>query len=75
MWARLTMYSKSTCWRRLNEWTERDVFLKMFRTLLAELNATNRIDWEEAFIDGTFASAKKGGTKSGKQNAVRAQRL
>lgn len=55
--------SKSTCWRRLSEWTEYGVFGEIFKAFLAELNSEDRIDWEESFIDGTFASAKKGAKK------------
>lgn len=66
--------SASTCWRRLHEWTEQGIFLKMFRAFLAELNAKTRIDWEESFVDGTFASAKKGAKKLAKQSAVKVRR-
>jgi transposase len=55
--------SPSTCWRQLYEWEQTGVFIKMWRTFLAELNADDRIKWEEAFADGTFATAKKGGPR------------
>ncbi len=66
--------SASTCWRRLREWTDQGVFLKMFRAFLAELNAGTKVDWEESFVDGTFASAKKGAKKLARQNAAKVQR-
>jgi transposase len=63
--------SASTCWRRLHEWTERGAFPTMFRSFLSELNAANQIDWEESFVDGTFASSKKGVQRSVRPNAVK----
>lgn len=66
--------SRTTCWRRLHEWTNQGIFLSIFRNFLAELNANSKIDWEESFIDGTFASAKKGVRRSAKQNVGKDQR-
>jgi transposase len=56
----------STCWRRLKEWEIAGIFVKMWRTFLSIMNAEDRIIWSEAFADGTFAAAKKGGRKVGK---------
>lgn len=36
------------------------------RTFLAELDARGALGWQEAFIDGSFAPAKKGGPCVGK---------
>lgn len=58
--------SYSTCRRRLLEWEERGIWLKVWRTLLAELDETQQLDWEEC-----FASAKKGGVASERPNAER----
>lgn len=55
----------STCWRRLRDWQKAGVFVKMWRSFLSVLNGADRIFWDEAFADGTFAAAKKGGPKSG----------
>jgi len=57
---RKTFSSKSTCWRKLKEWTDLGVFTVILGSFLAEMNGGNQIDWEESFVDGTFASAKKG---------------
>lgn len=65
--------SPSTCWRRLRIWEEQGVWLKVWRAFLTELNEKERIDWSEAFIDGTFAPAKKGATASERRSAGRAQ--
>lgn len=58
--------SPSTCWRRLKLWEEHGVWLDIWRTFLAQLDAAGALDWEEAFIDGSFAPAKKGARASGK---------
>jgi transposase len=63
--------SASTCWRRLREWEEQDVWLKAWRTFLAQLDEQGQLDWAETFADGSFAPAKKGAAVSGRPNAVR----
>ena len=64
----------ATCWRRLRSWEEAGVFVKVWRAFLSALNADERIVWEEAFADGTFASAKKGAPKLVRLAKGRAQR-
>jgi transposase len=58
--------SPATCWRRLRDWEEQGVWLTIWRAFLAELNHRGQLDWSESFLDGSFAPAKKGATKSGK---------
>ncbi len=65
--------SPSTCWRRLRDWEEQDVWLKAWWAFLAQLDAQGQLDWAEAFADGSFAPAKKGGPASGQRNAARAR--
>lgn len=67
--------SGSTCWRRLKLWSEQDVWLNMWRAFLRELDDGQLLDWEECFVDGTFASAKKGAMPSEKPSGARAQSL
>ena len=67
--------SPSTCWRRLREWEEQGVWLKVWRAFLGELDEQGRIDWEETFADGTFSPAKKGVPASEKPNAERVRSL
>jgi len=55
--------SPSTCWRRLRDWEGQGVWLTIWRAFLAELNQHGQLDWSESFLDGSFASAKKGGRK------------
>jgi transposase len=63
--------SPSTCWRRLRDWEEQDVWLDIWRKFLGELDEAGRLDWEETFADGSFAPAKKGAIASEKPNAER----
>ncbi|GAA3834410.1 hypothetical protein GCM10022403_079050 [Streptomyces coacervatus] len=53
--------SGQTCWRRLGRRHEAGVFGKLHRILLAELNATDRIDWTRACVDASHVKAKKRG--------------
>jgi transposase len=61
----------STCWRRLRDWEEQDIWLKIWRTFLGELNERQQLKWSESFVDGSFAPAKKGATKSAKPSGAR----
>jgi len=65
--------SPSTCWRKLRDWEQRDVWLTIWRTFLGQLNRKGRLDWSEAFIDGSFAAAKKGAMESGRPSGARVQ--
>jgi transposase len=65
--------SPTTCWRRLCQWEEQDVWLNIWRAFLGELDAAGLLDWEETFADGSFAPAKKGALASERPNAARVQ--
>ena len=57
--------SPSTCWRRLRDWEEQDVWLKIWRTFLGELN--ERQHWSGASRSGRqFCSCEKRGCGVGK---------
>jgi hypothetical protein len=43
----------------------------VLEALALDLKIRGNLDVKEAFIDGSFAPAKKGVSRSGKQNAVR----
>jgi hypothetical protein len=49
--------SPCTCWRRLNCWEERELWLKIWRIFLSQLDASGLLDWKEAFIDASFTPA------------------
>src|SRR3989442_12642705 len=63
----------STCWRRLRDWEEQDIWLKVWRAFLGELNERQQLKWSESFLDGSFAPAKKGAAESEKPSGVRAR--
>jgi transposase len=65
--------SPTTCWRRLQEWEETDLWLDIWRTFLAELDEKHRLDWRESFADASFAPAKKGALESGLPAKARAR--
>lgn len=52
--------SDMTCWRRIKWWINAGAFDDLHRTLLAQLNAENEIDWSRAVIDGSYIDTKKG---------------
>jgi transposase len=59
----------STCWRRLRMWEEQGVWLRAWRKLLAQMDERKLLDWEEAFLDATFVTAKKGASPSARHVA------
>jgi transposase len=65
--------SASTCWRRLRQWEEQDVWLKIWRQFLSELDQQGRLDWSESFLDGSFAPAKKGAPASARPSGAKAR--
>jgi transposase len=66
---------KSTVHDRLQRWTLDGTLEKLWRAFLAQLQEREQIRWDECFVDGTFVPAKKGGSKSAKPSAARAQSL
>ena len=65
--------SASTCWRRLKDWEEEGIWLKMWRAFLAELDEEGTLNWGEIFLDGSFVLAKKGGPAWVKPNVAKVQ--
>ena len=65
--------SPSTCWRRLKRWEEQGVWLRAWRTFLGALDEEGLLEWEESFLDGSFAPAKKGALRSVKPSVARGQ--
>ena len=63
--------SPSTCWRRLQHWQEQGVWLDAWRALLGGLDEEGLLRWDETFLDGSFAPAKKGASRSVKPSAAR----
>ena len=52
--------SPTTAWRRLKSWEETAVWENIWRTVLASLEAQDKLEWAQAFLDGSFVPAKKG---------------
>ena len=64
-----------TCHRRFQQWVRQGVLEQVLHTLASTLLEQGRIDLSEAFIDGTFVPAKRGGpavgpTKRGKGTKI-----
>lgn len=65
--------SPSTCWRRLQEWEESGLLLEVWRAFLSLLDVEGLLVWEETFLDGSFAPAKKGEPPSVRRSEGRAR--
>jgi transposase len=63
-----------TCHRRFQQWVRQGVFRRIAQELVEDLNEHGKIDIREAFIDGSFAPAKKGVLLSARQSAAKAPR-
>ena len=63
-----------TCHRRFQQWSRDGTIEKILYRLARHLQERGGIDLTEAFIDGTFAGAKKGGLPSGKRRRARGPR-
>ena len=64
-----------TCHRRFQQWVRSGILKGVFEALAVDLKARGLLDVREAFIDGSFASAKKGAGRSGRRSVVRVPRL
>lgn len=63
-----------TCHRRFQQWAQDGTVEKILRALAEDLEQRGGIDLSEAFIDGTFSPARKGGSVSGKPRKARGPR-
>jgi len=63
--------SYQTCHRRFQQWVRSGIMRGVLEALAEDLRIQGRLDLREAFIDGSFAPAKKGASKLGRQNAAR----
>jgi len=52
--------SGSTCYRRLDEWQQANVWKRLHQLLLAELRAAGQLEWSRAVVDSSHLQAKKG---------------
>jgi transposase len=63
-----------TCWRRHRQWTEAGVWHRVWKLVLAELDAAGRLDTSELVVDGTFVEAKRGAPASARAGSGRGRR-
>ena len=63
-----------TCHRWFQKWVRQSVFKRIAQELAEDLYERGQIDIREAFIDGSFALAKKGVWLSARQSAAKAPR-
>ena len=63
-----------TCHRWLQQWRKQGVFEHILVALAEDLRERGDIDLREAFIDGTFAPAKKGALQWEKPSGAKAPR-
>ena len=61
-----------TCHRRFQEWVRNGTIAAILTALAKDMEERGKIRVAECFIDGTFASAKKGGHAWAQQNGERA---
>jgi len=75
-WYALPRYypSYQTCHRYFQEWARKGILKEIVHALAEDLHERGRLDLSEAFIDGTFAGAKKGALPSGRPSAGKARR-
>lgn len=63
-----------TCHRWFQEWAQTGLLEAIFREVARDLRERGGIDVTEAFIDGSFAGAKKGGSASDRRSGGRGRR-
>ena len=64
-----------TCHRRFQQWIREGKLVEALRLLAKHLHERGKLHLDEAFVDATFASAKKGASRSARPSAARAPRL
>jgi transposase len=63
--------SPATGWRRFSAWSKNGTWERMWRTLLSQLDAQGKLEWAQAFLDGSFVPAKKGDLASATRRSAR----
>ena len=66
--------SYQTCHRRFQQWVRSGVMKGVLEALALDLKARGALDVREAFIDGSFAPAKKGVPRLEKQSVAKARK-
>jgi transposase len=55
--------SRATCHRRFQQWCRDGSFQRAWGALMRAMDRRHRLDWSEAYIDGSFVKAKKGASE------------
>ena len=66
--------SYQTCQGRFQQWVQSGILRGVLEALAEDLHVQGRLDVREAFIDGSFAPAKKGALRLEKRSVVKGQR-
>jgi transposase len=66
--------SYQTRHRRFQQWVRSGIMRGVLEALAEDLRIRGRLDIREAFIDGSFAPAKKGDRRSGKRSVAKERR-
>jgi transposase len=66
--------SGSTCYRRMVEWQEAEVWDRLHALLLAELHAAGELEWQRAVADATHVPAKKGAPRRARARLIEPKR-
>ena len=62
--------SGSTCYRRLDEWQEAEVWERLHALLLRELRAAGELEWARAVADSSHVQAKKGAPRRARARLI-----
>ena len=65
--------SGMTCWRRLKEWNDAGVWVKLHQVILQKLENAGKLNWRRAAIDASSVRAMRGGEKTGPNPTDRAK--
>ena len=63
-----------TCHRRFQQWVREGRLVEVLRLLARQLHERGKLNLDEAFVDATFASAKKGALPLAQPSAAKARR-
>ena len=66
--------SYQTCHRRFQQWVRTGIMKGLLEALALDLKTRGVLDVREAFIDASFAPAKKGAPKLERQSAAKARK-
>lgn len=66
--------SGKTAWKRFTQWKKQGIWRQVWQRLLVMLEKQDKLVWEVSYLDGTFASAKKGDQKLVRPKKAKAPR-